>query len=168
MDATLNYLNSVLQNELRHLTQIFDFLKEKERALINNNGEQIRQMALREHSLFMKSKDLEVSRMSILEIVAKRLNLSVKQINLKILIDRVDEEAKNLFREIHHQLLQIVGKIKHQNKKCEMLINKSIQLVKHSIELMRGNYKHKTKMVYNKNRVPEEKYYSNYLVDKRG
>ena len=41
-------------------------------------------------------------------------------------------------------------------------------LVKHSIGLMRGSYKHKTKMVYNKDRVPEEKYYSSSLVDKRG
>lgn len=168
MDATFNYLNSVLQNELRHLTQISEFLKEKEIALIQNNRDQIRQMTLKEHSLFVKTKDLEVSRMSILEIVAKRLNLPLKEINLKTIINHVDAEYKTVFEKIHLLLRQMVDKIKHQNKKCEMLLKKSILLVKHSIGLMRGNFQHKTKMVYNKNRVPEEKYYSNFLVDKRG
>lgn len=168
MDATLNYLNSVLQNELKHLTQIFEFLKEKEMALIKNDSGQIKQMALKEHSLFVKSKDLEVSRISIMEIVAKRLNLPSKQANLKILIKHIDEESKIVFEKMHHLLLQIVERIKNQNRKCEMLLKKSIHLVKYSIGLMRGNFKHKTKMVYNKNRVPEEKYYSSSLVDKRG
>ncbi len=168
MDATLNFLNTVLQNELKHLNHIFDFLKEKEMALIRNDTAQIRQMALKEHSLFVKSRDLEVERLSIMEIVARRLNLPSKQASLKMLIARVDEEYKKIFEEIHTHLRKIMDKIKHQNIKCEMLLKKSILLVKHSISLMRGSYRHKTKMVYNKNRVPEEKYYSSPLVDKRG
>ena len=168
MDATLNYLNSVLQNELKHLNTIFDFLKQKEMALIKNDSEQIKQMALREHSLFVKSKDLEISRLSIMEIVAKRFNLPSKQSSLSMVIERVDAEYRQLFMKMHQLLREIVDKIRHQNKKCEMLLRKSIELVKHNIGLIRGNFKYKTKMVYNKNRVPEEKYYSNTLVDKRG
>ena len=101
MDATLNYLNSVLQNELKHLNTIFDFLKQKEMALIKNDSEQIKQMALREHSLFVKSKDLEISRLSIMEIVAKRFNLPSKQSSLSMVIERVDAEYRQLFMKMH-------------------------------------------------------------------
>ena len=126
MDATLNFLNTVLHNELKHLNQIYDFLKDKERALIKNDTAQIRQMALKEHSLFVKSRDLEVSRMSIMEIVTKRLNLPSKQASLKMLIAHVDEEYKKIFEQIHVHLRKSVDKIKHQNIKCEMLLKKSI------------------------------------------
>lgn len=168
MDASLNYLINIVGSELKHAENIYNFLVEKENVLINNNSGLLKNMIYKEHKLFVKSRELEVSRVAALEVVAKKFNIPLKKISLSLLAEKAGENYRNTIFEVRNKFLKLLEKIRHQNLKCEMLLKKSMELIGYSMSLIYGSVRQKTKMVYNKHKKPEEKYYQNSILDRRG
>ena len=168
MDASVNYLMNIVKSEIRHAENIFHFLCEKEQALIHNDMPKLKELILKEHSLFVRSRELEVSRCALLEVISKKLLVPLKNLTLTVLAEKVSPNYRGMVMEMRNELKTILEKVRHQNGKCELLLKKSMELVSYSLNLVTGKFRHKTKMVYDRNKRPEEKYYAHSIFDKRG
>ena len=168
MDASINYLINVMGSEIKHGEEVLKFLFEKEKLLIANKTRAFKDMFLKEHSLFVKSRELELSRHSILETVSKKHKFKESRITLEILALKLDKEYSGKIKKIRETLKAVLHKIKNQNLKCEMLIKKSLELVTYSIGLLTGNTRNKSKMIYDKNLKADNKYLSQSILDRRG
>jgi len=168
MEASVNYLLSVLQREISHLDLILDFLFEKENALIKNEMSMIQRVVLKEHEYFVKSRDLELTRISVVEVIAKKLGLKSANLSLKQLSEKLGAGTSERLRECRRQLRERIDRINVQNRKCELLLKKSIEMVNYSMNLISGSVAKSSKGVYNQNCQKEDKANLYTFVDQRG
>ncbi|EKD26941.1 MAG: hypothetical protein ACD_79C00963G0003 [uncultured bacterium] len=168
MNAPVNYLIKTLNEEVQHARQLLGFLFEKEKIIINNNIAELKQMMLKEHEFFVKSRELESARISLVDIISKRYEIKSEKVNLKMIIEKADKETSLKLNELRNAFLNLFGKIKNQNRKCEILIKKSLEIVNYSLTLFTESMHKKVKKLYNRNLKIENKYSSNSLLDKRG
>ena len=143
MKTVIDYLLKVLNEELNFMDSIIELLKQKEKALIKNDVEQLESVVSREREYFISMRDMEESRKSIIELLLSKKGIDKKNITLGELAEYVDKEDKFRITDIRKKMRQKVLIINKLNKRCAVLLRKSIELADFSIRLLTGVYNEK-------------------------
>ena len=168
MEAPVNYLLRILNVEIQHAERIFLLLKEKEEVLIHNDVKMFFEIVKREHEYFVKSKELEESRKAVVEVIAKKLGISIEKITLQLLAQKLHKQFSSLILNIREKLKEILLKIERQNKKCELLIKKTREIIAYSIELLAGKNRFLEKRIYNRKSTRENHIPLKTFIDHKG
>ncbi|MBN2144288.1 MAG: flagellar protein FlgN [Candidatus Aureabacteria bacterium] len=168
MDASVNYLLRIVNGEIQHAEDVFRHLKEKEKMLISGDSEAFRNLTMKEHSLFLKSRELENSRLAVVGVIANKMRFPSGKITLKMLAEKLDPGFSQTLMTMRNTLHDLLTNIQYQNRKCEALLKKTIEIVNHSMGILCGKNRHRSKMVYNRQCKVDSKYYLHNLMDRKG
>ena len=169
MDASVNYLLRIVNAEIEHTRVVLSHLKEKERVLIKNDESLMRQIFTREHALFVKSRELGENRRSMISVLAKKWNLMPERLNLGVIVQRLEKSFSAQVAETRIVLKSLLEEVRHQNRKCEVLLKKSLQLVTFSIDLLRGKFQNRQKTIYGRDkRIEEGRFIPQAFMDRKG
>jgi len=168
MDSSVNYLIRIIDSEVKHSMYILDFLREKEQILIKNETSSLKSFLEREHSFFVKSKELEASRFSVLEVIARKFNINKHHVSLHDIITHVNASLAKKIKDLKIRLRDILLKVEAQNKKCELLIKKSMEIIDFSISLMSQSLNSNIKTIYDKDCRRINGSLTTRLVDQKG
>jgi len=168
MDSSVNYLIRIINSEVKHSMYVLDFLREKEKMLINNESSALKTFLKKEHSFFVKSKELEASRFSVLEVIARKFNINKDKISLQDIIGHVNSSLAKKIQDLRIRLREVLLKVQAQNQKCELLIKKSMEIINFSMSLMSKSLNAHAKTIYDKNCRRITGSLSTRLVDQKG
>jgi flagellar biosynthesis/type III secretory pathway chaperone len=168
MNAALRYLVNVLEQEIRHAQNVFSFLKEKEKALVEGDSRNLGELVVQEHALFVRSRELEVNRLSAVEAAAGKHGLPLAEATLSRLGTLPGFDPEGRLDLLRGRLIEWIQKIRVQNQKCERLLKKSLEIVRFSMQLLSGTHAVLKKPLYNRQCRAERGAPARTLVDKRG
>ncbi len=144
MKTIIEYLFNVLNEELKCMDEAKRVLKEKEKALVKNDIDALEKIVMREREIFIAMRDMEESRKSVIELFLSKQGIEKENVNLFEIADLVGGDWKKRILDLRKKLRIKVIEINRINKKCALLLKKSIELADFSIKLLTGAYGEKT------------------------
>lgn len=167
MDASVNYFLNILNTETEHFTRVLDILLKKERTLIDNDHQGFVQVFKQEYELCLKSRELELSRTSLLEVIGRKWGFNPETIKLGEIGTYFGDEYKAKFDEVRKKLRTILKKVSRQNKKCQVLLERSLDILKYTMNLLTKPKKNKQSF-YNRSSRIEDPLRNINLIDQKG
>jgi len=167
MDASLKYLSRIIHAEMEHAEHVLAFLLDKERVLIRNDAKAFQALTMEEQSLFVKSRELEANRKDVVSVILKKLGLGPGA-TLEDILARAAGGIKEEMVTIRTRFRELLLKIREQNRKCDLLLAKTIQMVNYSLGLLSGRVRPRQKMIYNRQLATRSTGSGHALLDQKG
>lgn len=167
MDASVNYFLNILNTETEHFRKVLEILMLKEKALIDNDHQGFIKVFKQEYELCLKSRELELSRTSLLEVIGRKRGFNPEKIKLKEVGGFFGDEYKLKFDEVRKKLGDILRKVSRQNRKCQVLLERSLDILKYTMKLL-TKPKRSKQSFYNRCSRIEDPLRNINLIDQKG
>ena len=153
MASLIEELIDTLDLENNEYTELLELSKQKTPIIINGEIEVLNNITAKEQEHTDKIAALENKRTQVVEDIATVLNMDVKTITVKKIIDLLNgqEKEQNALAEVHDKLKMTLNDMAVINDMNKQLIQESLELVDFDINFLNSLNQYPETANYNRN-----------------
>jgi len=167
MENELKKLLDYLTKELTYYKSLLNYSKQKNKALIDNNIEDISVITLKEEKLVSKIRDLEKQRIELLKNIAAQNKIEISELNITKLSELINnEKLKTELLKTKDLLNDCLNELRKLNDQNTEMIKQTLEIINHSLKTVTVTAA--DPQVYNKNKQEQKtKNQQSFLFDKK-
>jgi hypothetical protein len=136
MDSLLNDLTKILLREQEVYTRYLGLLSEQQEYLVANDLDGIKGTVEKINAFAEEASNLENGRRRVLGKISKLGGIKTGEMNITGLLERLGSSRLEDLEKIREQFLAIQRKISEQRTRNELLIEQSMKMISHSMQLI--------------------------------
>ena len=136
MNALLDNLLNLLEEETNIFRSIFDILEEETAALLTSNLNELNEVLKKKENEVLKIRLLEAKREKIVQSIANIAGCPAKGLTLSKLAGMVTQSYSDAIFKISDKLEQFTHSIRLLNQKNKKLVEQSLGLVRDSLSIL--------------------------------
>jgi hypothetical protein len=136
MDNELNELTTILSHEQELYQRYLELLTEQQGYLVANDIVGIRNTIDRINALAQEATNLENNRRKLVSRLSKIYRLKDGEMNISILLEKLSGTRYTELEQLKQTFLDIQGKIREQKVRNELLIDQSMKMITHSMQII--------------------------------
>ncbi len=138
MEALWEKLIDILEEEGRLYRDILDLSRHKTDTIVEGKVATLEQLTGVEHKMVMNAGRLEQQREEIVNELAGNLDIQPEQLNFTLVIEKTGEELRDRFTNYRDEIALTLKELKEVNDLNSHLIEKSLEYIDFSINLISG------------------------------
>jgi len=146
-------LDDNLRQQVAHYDELYSLERDKQKALIENNLQEIERITVREEQLFLQASRLEKERLLWAEQIGRELGIAPEDLTLAELAEYFPE-----LEGVRLDLDQVVGRLQKIHKINTQLLQQAMKVVEFTMGMFthqeRNTYTHPTRKENEKNEKP--------------
>ena len=131
-----NELKNIINQEIHILNRLLAKVREEKAAIMEGNPDLLLETGKSKETLALEMKVLEQARASLVEKMARAVNLDHRELTLTRIAELAPPEFKAAFRSMHQTMQEQVKQLEGMQEGNAMLIRHSLEHIQRSISLI--------------------------------
>ena len=159
MSEVLQYLNENLKQQITLYAELYELERDKQKALIKNNLQEIELITARQETIFMGASRLEKERLLWAEHIGRDFGKTPEELTLAELAERFP-----VLENVRLELDQVVGQLQEIHDINTQLLQQAVKVVEFTVSMLT----HQEKNTYQRPSTKENEGTRNlHLLDRR-
>ncbi len=133
MDRELKELTEILRAEKEVFVKYFEKLTDQQKALIENNLDDIRSSVEQISVLAQEAVNLENGRRMVIDRLSKKLGMAAEDVSMGKLLEKFKGPNFEELERLKNTILEIHQKVKTQKNRNELLIEQSMSVIRQTV-----------------------------------
>lgn len=133
MDRELKELTKILKAEKEVFVKYLEKLTDQQKALIENNLDDIRSSVEQINILAQEAVNLENGRRTVIDRLSRKLGMAAEDVSVGKLLEKFKGPNFEELEQLKNTILEIHQKVKTQKNRNELLIEQSMSIIRQTV-----------------------------------
>lgn len=133
MDRELKELTGILKAEKEVFVKYLEKLTDQQKALIENNLDDIRSSVEQINVLAREAVNLENGRRTVIDRLSKKLGMAAEDVSVGKLLEKFKGPNFEELERLKNTIIEIHQKVKTQKNRNELLIEQSMSVIRQTV-----------------------------------
>jgi len=131
----LDRLISVIGDEALLFEKFLELLEQQQKALIDNDTDELKAVTARLHQVVSQSQKLETERIDTVEEIRRQAGAE-SDLNVARICDMADAARSSRLQAFRNTILDLYGRIEETRMRNGLLIEQSMEQIQHTIDMI--------------------------------